>query len=66
MNRWFPLRRRRIIWSLTEANIAVEPCDLVNALTLCIDAPSDHPMLKSTHSVQYCVVQTVVPDEPLS
>jgi hypothetical protein len=66
MNRWFPLRRRRIIRSLTGANIAVEPCDPVNALTLCTDAPSDHPMLKSTHSVQYCVVQTVVPDEPLS
>jgi hypothetical protein len=66
MNRWFPLRRRRIIRSLTGANIAVEPCDPVNALTHCTDALSDHPVLKSTHLVQYCVVQTVASDEPLS
>jgi hypothetical protein len=66
MNRWFPLHRRRIIRSLTRPNIAVEPCDPANAPTHCTDAPSDHPMLKSTHSVRYCVVQTQASNEPPS
>jgi hypothetical protein len=56
----------QIIRSLIGVNIAVEPCDPVNAPTHCTDAPSDHLVLKSTHSVQYCVVQTVASDEPLS
>jgi hypothetical protein len=46
MNQWFPLRKRRIIRSLTCADIAVEPSDPVNAPTHCTDAPSVHPVLK--------------------
>jgi hypothetical protein len=53
------VRRRRIIRSLTGADIAVEPSDLVDTLTLCTDAPSDYLGMKSTHSMQYCVVQTM-------
>jgi hypothetical protein len=64
MNRWFPLRKRRIIQSLTDTDIVIEPSDLVNAPMHCTDAP-DHLVLKSTHSVRYYVVQTHASDELL-
>jgi hypothetical protein len=61
-----PLRRRWIIRSLTDPNIAVEPRNQDNAPTLYTDALSDHPLLKSTYSGQYCMFQTQASDEPLS
>jgi hypothetical protein len=37
----------------TGSNITVEPSNPVNTPMLYTDAPSDHPVLKSTHSGQY-------------
>jgi hypothetical protein len=37
-------------------NTAVEPKNPDNALTLYTDAPSDHPVLKTSHSGRYCMI----------
>jgi hypothetical protein len=50
MNRWSPPAKRGIIRSLIASNIAVEPKNPDNALTLYTDAPSDYPVLKTSHS----------------
>jgi hypothetical protein len=44
MNRWFPPAERRIIRSLIEDNIAVEPWNLDNTPTLYTDAIHRRPI----------------------
>jgi hypothetical protein len=48
--------RQGVIRSLIASNIAVEPRNPDNALTLYTDAPSDHPVLKTPHSGRYCMI----------
>jgi hypothetical protein len=65
MNRWCPPAVRRIIRSLIEANIAIEPWNLDNTPTLYTDATSDHPVLKAPHMGRYCMIWIKAPDEPM-
>jgi hypothetical protein len=50
-----PLHKGRIIRSLTEPNIAVEPRNPDNTPIVYTDASSDHPVLKPSHSGRYCM-----------
>jgi hypothetical protein len=66
MNRWCPPAERRIIQSLTDSNIAVEPRNPDNAPTLYTDTLSDHPVLMAPHLGRYCMIWIKASDEPLS
>jgi hypothetical protein len=60
-----PPAERRIIRSLIEANIAVEPRNPDNTPTLYTDAPSDHPVLKAPHLGRYYMIWIKASDEPM-
>jgi hypothetical protein len=55
----------RIIRSIIEANIAVEPWNPDNTPTLYTDAPSDHPVLKAPHLGRYCMIWIKASNEPM-
>jgi hypothetical protein len=61
-----PPAERQIIRSLIWANIAIEPWNPDNTPTLYTDAPSDHPVLKTSHSGRYYMIWIRPSDEPLS